>query len=378
MGERPAVAVVGCSIYRSSRTEHACLEEILHAVAEATLADAGLDFEDLDGIVVAANDQLDGRAIAIMAASGSVGGVDRDILATPSAGEHAFVLGALRIRSGLFRTQLVMAWSPLEATSVRDALRLGTDPCYERALPLDPLTADALQAGRLEAMYPLARQAALAVADKNRAHGRAAGILRDDNAADGQMLRWPIRTGMTAAPGVGVVGLLLTDSAFAGSSAPSALLKGLGWGAEASLLGDRDLARAPSLETAARQAFAHAGMAPAACDLGEITDGTPHQELIAYGALGLAEPDAWATALGAGQFSQSGRLPINLSGGLAAHNPIFCAGLTRIAEAANQVRGRAGSHQVAGVRTAFAAAASGPAMQYNTVAVFARPAEGRA
>ncbi|MFG1359163.1 thiolase C-terminal domain-containing protein [Xanthobacter pseudotagetidis] len=347
-------------------------------MAAATLADAGLGFDDLDGIVVAANDQLDGRAIAIMAASGSVGGVDRDILATPSAGEHAFVLGALRIRSGLFRTQLVMAWSPIEATSVRDALRLGTDPCYERALPLDPLTADALQAGRLEARHPLARQAALAVADKNRAHGRAAGILRDDNAADGQMLRWPIRAGMTAAPGVGVVGLLLTDSAFAGSSAPCALLKGLGWGAEASLLGDRDLARVPSLETAARQAFAHAGMSPASCDLGEITDGTPHQELIAYGALGLAEPDAWAAALGAGEFSQRGRLPINLSGGLAAHNPIFCAGLTRIAEAANQVRGRAGSHQVAGARTAFAAAASGPAMQYNTVAVFARPAEGRA
>ncbi len=46
-----------------------------------------------------------------MMASGSVGGVDRDILSTPSAAEHAFVLGALRIATGQFRTQLVAAWS---------------------------------------------------------------------------------------------------------------------------------------------------------------------------------------------------------------------------------------------------------------------------
>ena len=45
-------------------------------------------------------------------------------------------------------------------------------------------------------------------------------------------------------------------------------------------------------------------------------------------------------------------------------------GLVRIAEAANQVRGCAGAHQVAGVRIALAHAASGFAMQYQTVVVF--------
>jgi hypothetical protein len=41
----------------------------------------------------------------------------------------------------------------------------------------------------------------------------------------------------------------------------------------------------------------------------------------------------------------------------------------RIAEAANQVRGRAGTHQLATARRAVAHAASGPAMHYNAVVV---------
>jgi acetyl-CoA C-acetyltransferase len=70
-----------------------------------------------------------------------------------------------------------------------------------------------------------------------------------------------------------------------------------------------------------------------------------------------------------GYSTLGGRLPVNLSGGALSFNPIFCAGLIRIAEAANQVRGRAGTHQLANARRAVAHAASGPAMHYNTVVV---------
>jgi len=48
---------------------------------------------------------------------------------------------------------------------------------------------------------------------------------------------------------------------------------------------------------------------------------------------------------------------------------VYCAGLVSIAEAANQVRGRAGPHQRKNVRRALAHAASGFAMQYQTVVV---------
>src|SRR6185312_1388478 len=130
------------------------LEEIIYDISQAALADAGLTIEDIDGIVVGANDQFDGRAISVMMASGSTGGVDRDIMSTPSASEHAFVLGALRVASGQFRTQLVVAWSPTEASSMAEAQRLGADPYYHRALPLDELSAHALQASAIERAQP--------------------------------------------------------------------------------------------------------------------------------------------------------------------------------------------------------------------------------
>ena len=62
--------------------------------------------------------------------------------------------------------------------------------------------------------------------------------------------------------------------------------------------------------------------------------------------------DSSATELG-------GRLPVNASGGVLCSNPIGASGLLRFAEAAMQVMGRAGEHQVDGARTALGHAYGG-------------------
>ena len=90
------IAVIGSALRTPKTADAESLEELLFEVTQSALSDAGLTIEDIDGIVVASNDQMDGRAISVMAASGSVGGVGRDILSTPSAGEHAFVKGQRR------------------------------------------------------------------------------------------------------------------------------------------------------------------------------------------------------------------------------------------------------------------------------------------
>ena len=168
MPYRVRPAVVGCAIRPAITGRDRSLEEIIYDICQAALADAGLTIEDIDGIVVGCNDQFDGRAISVMMASGPAGGVDRDIVSTPSSSEHAFILGALRVASGQFRTQLVVAWSPTEASSMAEAQRLGADPYYHRALPLDELSSHALQASALNHVWPNAWVLAEAVAVKNR------------------------------------------------------------------------------------------------------------------------------------------------------------------------------------------------------------------
>jgi len=384
MGHGIQVGVVGSALVAPRDTTGACLEEALHQVTHAALRDAGIAIEDIDGIVVAGNDQLDGRAITVMMASGSVGGVSRDILATPSSAEHAFVLGALRVRSGMYDTQLVVSWSPLETEDITEVQRLSADPYYHRALPLDELSCSALQAVALESQVPGLRQAAVSLTQANRSHGsraypefapapREAALIQDS-----PLVRYPLTQGMVSKPAFAAVAMVLAcdDWIAQHPGRSTAWVRGMGWATEAAWLGDRDLATLPSLQAAAEQAYAEAGIsAPAgAFDLAEVADATAYQQLLALEGLGLCPRQHWVDAVARGAFAAEGHLPVNLSGGALSFNPLFCAGLLRINEAANQVRARAGAHQQPQVRNAVAHGASGPAMQYNTVVVFGHQA----
>jgi acetyl-CoA C-acetyltransferase len=374
--------VIGSASHAPITGGRRSLEEIIYDVGRAALADAGITIEDIDGIVVAANDQIDGRAISVMAASGSVGGVDRDILSTPSAGEHAFVLGMLRVASGQFRTQLIVSWSPTDVGSIPDAQRLGNDPYFHRRLPLDDLASNALQAGALAAAVPEAHDLALAIVKKNRRNGARAhpGIMalasEPGAISASRVTHWPLREAMVAPFATGAVALVIASDEFIAERgcARVAWVKGMGWATEPAFLGDRDLATAPALEHASRRAYEDAGISNPieAFDVAEISDPTPYQELLAYEGLGLCPRAEWRERISAGDFEARGVLPVNLSGGAACINPVFCTGLMRIAEAADQVRGTAKNHQVAKVRTALAHAASGFAMQYQTVVVLGR------
>lgn len=379
MTEDRRVGVIGASIHPNIVGAKRSLEEILFDVTQEALDDAQLEVEAIDGIVVASNDQYDGRAISVMAASGSVGGVDRDILSTPSAGEHAFVLGALRVLTGQFRTQLVLAWSPTEAAPLSEVQRLAADPYFHRALPLDELSSHGLQASALEAAVPGLRDIAWSVVRKNRSHGAAAypEALRPNLDIDhGRPIRWPLHEHMVSQPTTGAIGLVLASAEHIAEHKIEdvAWIEGMGWATEPSFLGDRDLAHLPALDAAVKQAYAKAQVKDvlSAFDIAEVSDTTPYQELLAYEALGLAARDAWGKRAKDGMFAHAGKLPVNLSGGATTFNPIFCTGMIRIAEVANQIRGRAGRHQHFKARRGVAHAASGFAMQYNTVVVLGR------
>jgi acetyl-CoA C-acetyltransferase len=354
------LGVIGCAQVVSRDAEKQSLEETLYDVALVALKDAGLTIDDIDGIVVAGNDQIDGRAISVMMASGSVGGVDRDILSTPSASEHAFVMGALRVASGHYRNQLVIAWSPTEAVEINEVERLGADPYFHRRLPLDETSSFALQANAILARVSGAMEAADRMV-VNRRGGAGRG-------------RWPLTAEMLAPPIAGAVALVLASDAYISERGipQVAWVRGMGWATEPSFLGDRDLAQAPALTAARKQAYEEATItSPAkAFDVVEICGTTPYQELLALEGLGLSARNDWLRDIKKGAFAPSARPALNPSGGTRANNTAYCAGLMRIAEAANQIRGRAGNHQLKAAKTALAHAASGFAMQYQTVVVF--------
>jgi acetyl-CoA C-acetyltransferase len=80
--------------------------------------------------------------------------------------------------------------------------------------------------------------------------------------------------------------------------------------------------------------------------------------------LGFApEGEGWKLTE-AGATQMDGDLPVNCSGGVLSTNPIGASGMIRFGEAALQIRGRAGDHQVDGARLAVGHAYGGAAQFY--------------
>jgi acetyl-CoA C-acetyltransferase len=81
--------------------------------------------------------------------------------------------------------------------------------------------------------------------------------------------------------------------------------------------------------------------------------------------LGFApEGEGWKLTE-AGETKIGGRLPVNPSGGVLSSNPIGASGLIRFAEAAIQVMGKGGDHQVPNARKALGHAYGGGSQYYS-------------
>jgi len=80
--------------------------------------------------------------------------------------------------------------------------------------------------------------------------------------------------------------------------------------------------------------------------------------------LGIApEHEGWKLTE-SGATSMEGDIPVNCSGGVLSSNPIGASGMLRFAEAALQVRGQAGEHQIDGAKLALGHAYGGAAQYF--------------
>ncbi|HEY0638130.1 MAG TPA: hypothetical protein VGD67_10825 [Pseudonocardiaceae bacterium] len=270
----PAVAVVGTHVSYLDDPDRN-LEEVLFEASNATLAAAGITMDDVDAIVVSCTDQVDGRVIEGMVAAGPTGGVGRDLTITPSASEHAFVLGYLRLlaglgSTGLGSTVLTMSWSkPSEGVDPRHAELVMAEPFLLRPLGMNLAIAAGLQASAYQA-----------------AHGGVAG---PDAPAAG-VVAWPLTRADLPGSADVVAGAVLTTEP---GDRPATWIRGAGWASDRYELGERDLTRLAALGTAADTAYRAAGITDpaAAVDHAEVQRLSRVGLLAAYRELGLPPPD---------------------------------------------------------------------------------------
>ena len=105
----------------------------------------------------------------------------------------------------------------------------------------------------------------------------------------------------------------------------------------------------------ATRAYEKAGIGPTDVDVAEVHDATAFGEVLQTELLGLVPPGEGGPAAARGETTLGGRIPVNPSGGLESKgHPLAASGLGQVFELTEQLRGAAGSRQVAGARIALA------------------------
>lgn len=351
--DKAAIIGIGMTKIEARRDDWTFADMAFEAVRKA-LDDAGLSMGDIDNVITTSNDFWDGRTISCMAVGDASGASDKNISCVEGDGTFGAFYGLSRTLSGSYGTTLVTGHSKGSQSVSSLITNAAFDPIYERTLGMDMISACAMQANAYMHRTGVTAEQCAAVSVKN--HGNALknpvqqlGMkITAKDVLKSEMISDPLRKLDCSPVSDGCCAIIIANEARAGKSKKKPVwIKGAAMCSDAFFLGDRDLSRAASLSTAAKRAFAMAGiMNPEKeIDVAEVYDAFGYQELMWLEAMGLCGDGEAAKLLEKGNFNIDGTLPVNASGGLLSGHPVIAAGLYRIAEVVKQLRGEAGDYQ---------------------------------
>ncbi|HIE17711.1 MAG TPA: thiolase family protein [Dehalococcoidia bacterium] len=379
MDRRVAIVGIGQTRYETGKTES--LDEIAFEAASKALADAGITRDEVDNVVIAASDQLDGRPISSMTLACPAGGYLKDEVKASDDGTLAVVLACLRLLSGVFHTSLVVSWCKCSEVPTAKVTNLSFDPFFHRDLGLNHINALSFQVNSYLSRYPISEWVPAKIVVKNRANAMGnpyAHLVEEvslEEVVQSPIVCPPLRQLHLPLECDGACALVLTTRERVRLTTQKPVwISGLGWAMDSYYLGERDLHQLSSVAKAARQAYQRAGIKKPIdeIDVAEINELSAYHEIMAYEALDFCTPGEGYKLVEEGSTELTGKIPVNPSGGALAASPLFAAGLVRIAEAALQVRGDAGERQVTGVRTALAASCYGICAQGSSVFILSQ------
>jgi acetyl-CoA C-acetyltransferase len=366
---RCAVIGIGQTKYAAARRD-VSMYGLVREAAERALADAALDWPDIDAVVVGkAPDILEGVMSPELVLADALGAVGKPLFrayTSGNAGGMAASVGVGLVAGGVHSRVLVVGFEKQSEANAGGA-----------TLQHVPFEAQ-WQGGTGSLFATLCREyihrsgAPAHIGDvvafkerQNAVRNPLAQVRRTDITleaiANSRMLWDPIRLLHSCPSSDGACAVVLADEHTAAASANPAWVLGCAVRSEPPVSPWHDNLNPRAGQDCAAAVYEQAGIAdpPGEIDIVELFVPYSWIEPIILENLGLAEPgDGWHM-VDDGATTFDGALPVNPSGGLLGANPIGAAGLVRFAEAALQVRGAAGEHQVDGVRTALGHAAGG-------------------
>ncbi len=368
--ERCAVIGVGQTQHTSCRADVSIAGLVREAVDRA-LADAHLTIGEIDAIVIGkAPDMLEGLNMPELWLADALAAHGKPVFRVHTAGSvggSTAIVAAQHVIAGIHRRVLTIGFEKQSDGNAMWALSVPIPfgmPVHAGAggyfAPIIRTYIDRYRA-------PSHIGAMVAVKDRTNALRNPYAHLHEadwtlDKAMESPMLWDPVRFVETCPSSDGAIALVLADEATADAHpGPKAWVHATAMRSEPTMFAGREMVSPAAGEQCAADLWRKGGITDPAAEIDAVEMYVPFAwfEPMWLENLGFAPKGAGWRMVEAGDTEMTGRLPVNVSGGVLSTNPIGASGMLRFGEAAMQVMGTAGEHQLDGVRRAVGHAYGG-------------------
>jgi acetyl-CoA C-acetyltransferase len=378
--ERCAVIGIGQTKYARRRGDLS-MDGLVREAALRALEDADLEWKDLDAIVIGkAPDALEGvlmPELSLCDALGAVGKPIHRVHTAGSVGASTAITAATMIESGLYRRVLTLGYEKQSEGNATWALGGGRSGSQGAGGSFAPWIRNYIR--RSGAPEHIGWK--VAVKDRRNAllNPYAHLQMKDisiEKVKESPMLWDPLHFLESCPSSDGAAAMVLVDSAGAKRAPrPPAWVIAHAKRTEFSQFPGRDTVRPVAGVDCAKALYAKAGITDPLrqIDCAELyVPFSWYEPMWLEGHLICEENGGWKLT-DSGATEIGGSFPVNMSGGVLSSNPIGASGMIRCLEAASQVRGTAGEHQVEGARVALGHAYGGAAQYFAMWIVSSEP-----
>ncbi|MCU1499076.1 MAG: Propanoyl-CoA C-acyltransferase [Acidimicrobiales bacterium] len=366
MAERCAIVGIGQTHHAKVRDD-VSLAGLLREAGQRALDDAELTWRDIDAVVIGtAPDSFEGVMMPELYLADALGCAGKPIMRVHTAGSvggSTAIVATHLVQSGIRKRVLTIAFEKQSEGDTTWGLSGGRSGGVGAGGYFAPhLRAYIARSGAPEYVgWMVAVKDRLNALKNPYAHLKVPDITLE-KVRDSPMVWEPVRRLESCPASDGACAMVLTDEA-GGDRAPHppAWVHGTAIRSELGQFPGRDPVNPRGGRDCAADVFAQAGITDPRRDVDVVEMYVPFSwyEPMWLENLGFAESGRGWKLTEDGVTEIGGDLPVNCSGGVLSSNPIGASGMLRFAEAALQVRGQAGEHQVDGARTAVGHAYGG-------------------
>ena len=369
--ERCAVVGIGQTHFKKRRDD-VSIAGLLREAIDRALADAEMTLAEVDAVVIGkAPDAFEGIVMPEIFLADALGATGKPLLRVHTAGSvggSTFVVGSHHVITGIHQTVLAVAWEKQSEGNAQWGLAGGRSGGIGAGGAFAPwMRAYIQQSGAPDYIgWMVAVKDRRNAAKNPYAHLKMPDITLE-KVKESPMLWDPIRFQESCPSSDGACAVILTNEAGAQRAPrPPAWIHALSVRSELGQFPGRNPVRPQAGVECAHDVYRQAGITDprSQIDMAELYVPFSWYEPMWLEGHDIAGPGEGWKMVDTGETDLGGAFPVNPSGGVLSTNAIGASGMVRFAEAALQVRGLAGEHQVDGVRTALAQAYGGAAQYF--------------